>query len=351
MTYRVIPWGIGAAGGAAVVGVLGHPDLELAGAGVYSEEKDGRDVGELCGIGPVGVRASRDRDALLATPADCVCFTPGRSWVRDPSGTFAELLEILRSGRNVVNLWWPTLVYPRAEDEQLHKQLEAACQEGGTSFFTMGMDPGHGTAGLALAALPLAREVRSVRMIQIMDNSKWEGEGITLFFGFGQPDTSRSPMLAPGVTTGYHATTLHLLAEGLGVRIDEIVEEHSVIRADEAFDIRSGHIPAGTVSGIHYQVKGMVDGVARVIVEHVERLREQDFPELAFSGDGYRVEVDGTPCIRLDMTLSAPEGFTGDLIAVPSAMSVVNAIPQVCDAPPGVLTMLDLRPFPSRNVG
>jgi 4-hydroxy-tetrahydrodipicolinate reductase len=350
MTFRVIPWGIGAAGTAAVIGILGHPDLELAGAGVYSAEKDGRDVGELCGLDPVGVFATRDRDALLATPADCVCFTPGRSWVRDPSQTLAELLAILRSGKNVVNLWWPTLVHSRAHDKEVHAQLEAACREGGSSLFTMGMDPGHGTAGLALAALPLAREIGCVRMTQIMDNSKWEGEGITLFFGFGQPDTSRSPMLAPGVTTGYHATTLHLLADAIGVTIDGIVEEHSVIRADEAFDIRSGHIPAGTVSGIRYQVKGMVEGEARVVVEHVERLREQDFPELGFRGDGYRVEVDGTPCIRLDMTLSAPPGFTGDLIAVPSAMSVVNAVPQVCQAPPGVLTMLDLRPFPSKNV-
>lgn len=350
MAFTVIPWGIGAVGKAAVEGVLGHPDLELVGARIYSEDKHGRDVGELAGIGPVGVIASGDKDALLASSADCVCFTPGRSWVHQPEKTFGELLEILRSGKNVVNLWWPLLVNSLAHDGDVHAQLEAACREGGSSILTVGMDPGYGTAGLALAALPLSREVECVRMIQIMDNSKWEGEGITMFFGFGQPDASTSYLLRPGVTTASHATTLHLVADAIGVKIDEIREDSSVIYADEDFDVLPGHIAKGTVSGVHYQVKGMVDGRARVIVEHVERLREQDFAELGFAGDGYRVLIEGTPEIRLDMSLSPPEGFTGDLIAVPCAMSVVNAIPQVCAAPPGVLTLLDLKPYPSRNV-
>ena len=119
-------------------------------------------------------------------------------------------------------------------------------------------------------------------------------------------------MLAPGVTTRYHATTLHLLADAIGVTISDIVEDHSVIHADDAFDIASGHIPAGTISGLRYQVKGMAGGQARVIVEHVERLRDNDFPELEFTGDGYRAEVTGTPTVRLDMAISAPPGYTGD---------------------------------------
>jgi 4-hydroxy-tetrahydrodipicolinate reductase len=186
-------------------------------------------------------------------------------------------------------------------------------------------------------------------MIQIMNNARWEGEGITLFYGFGQRDPAKSHMLSPGVTTSYHETTLHLLADAIGAPIDEIVEDHSLIYADEAFDIASGHIPEGTISGIWYKVKGMSGGHARVIVEHVERLRDHDFAELEFNGDGYRAEVAGTPTVRLDMSISAPPGYAGDPVAVASAMIVVNAIPRVCDAPPGVLSLLDIPPFPSRN--
>ncbi|MEX5634207.1 dihydrodipicolinate reductase [Parafrankia sp. FMc2] len=349
VTYRVIQWTTGTVAKEAVTGILGHPDLELAGAWVHSEEKDGRDVGEIFGLAPLGLTATRDQDALLAQPADCVVFTVGRTWVNNPMETFGDLLRILRSGKNVVSLWWPTLVYPRAQDDELYKQLEQACTDGGSSFCTIGMDPGYGTAALALSALALAREVRSVHMTQIMNNAFWEGPGITMFFGFGQNDVAKMPILAPGVTTSYHATTIAMLAEAIGVTIDEIVEDHTILHSDEAFDVASGHIPAGTICGLRYRVKGISGGEARVVVEHVERLRETDFPEVEFAGDGYRAQVDGLPGVRLDMKLSAPEGYTGDPIAVASAMSVVNAIPRVCDAPPGVLSLLDLAPFPSKN--
>ena len=211
------------------------------------------------------------------------------------------------------------------------------------------MDPGYGTTGLALSALSLVRDVKSVHMYQFMNNAYWDGPGITSFFGFGQREAENSPILRPGVTTSYHATTLHLLADAIGANLERFVEDHSVIYAAESFDVASGHIAAGTISGVRYRVKGMVGGEARVIVEHVEKLRDEDFPELEFGRDGYRAEVEGVPNIRLDMTISSPSSFTGDPIAVACAMSVVNPIPRICDAPPGVLTMLDLPPFPSRG--
>ncbi len=249
----------------------------------------------------------------------------------------------------MVNLWWPALVYPRALGDDVYKDLQEACIEGGVSFVTVGMDPGYGTAGLALAALALSREVRSVRMTQFMNNAYWEGEGITLFFGFGQRDVASTPMLKPGVTTSYHATTLHLLADAIGVTIEDIVEDHSLIYADEAFDIASGHIPAGTISGVRYQVKGMAGGQERVIVEHVERLRDNDFPELGFNGDGYRAEITGRalhPPGHDDIVAAA---FSGDSFAVASAMSVVDAIPRVCAAPPGVLSSARPSPVPRKE--
>jgi 2,4-diaminopentanoate dehydrogenase len=352
MVSNVICWGLGAVGQAAVSGVLGHPDLNLVGAAVYSAEKDGRDVGDICGIAPTGVTATTDRKSLISTDADAVVFSPGRSWVTGErrQGDLDDLLALLRSGKNVVNLWWPSLVNPAAQDPHVHEQLTEACIVGSSSFVTVGMDPGYGTASLALSALQLSREVETVRMIQFMDNSKWEGDGIDLFYGFGKDDPAESHMAQPGVTTSMHLTTLHLLADAIGVTLDDIVEEHDVIRADEPIDCAFGHVATGTVSGMHYRVIGRVGGRPRVTVEHVERLRDKDFPELAFSGDGYRVLVHGTPETKLDMTFSAPEGWEGDLIAVPCAMTVVNAIPVVVEAAPGVLTVRDLKPYPSKNV-
>ncbi|MEE3332639.1 MAG: dihydrodipicolinate reductase, partial [Myxococcota bacterium] len=69
MTYRVIQWGTGNVGRYALRAAIGHPELDLVGLWVHSEKKEGLDAGELCGIPPVGITASRDAEALLALNA------------------------------------------------------------------------------------------------------------------------------------------------------------------------------------------------------------------------------------------------------------------------------------------
>lgn len=81
-------------------------------------------------------------------------------------------------------------------------------------------------------------------------------------------------------------------------------EEVEMIYADEPLDIVTLHIPKGTISGVRFRVKGMVRGEERVIVEHITKLRDEDYPDVAFNSGGYRVEVKGEPNVCLDMELS-----------------------------------------------
>ena len=60
MARRVIVWGIGNVGRAALRTVVSTPALELAGVIVANPAKVGRDAGELCGLPPQGVVATDD---------------------------------------------------------------------------------------------------------------------------------------------------------------------------------------------------------------------------------------------------------------------------------------------------
>ena len=95
MSYRVIQWATGNLGRLAIEGILAHPDLELSGVWVHSASKDGKEAGEICGIEPTGVRATRDIDSLLALDADCVLYSP---LLANPT----EVVRILEAGVNVV---------------------------------------------------------------------------------------------------------------------------------------------------------------------------------------------------------------------------------------------------------
>ena len=84
MSTRVVQWTTGNVGKRSVRALVAHPDLELVGCYAFSTDKVGRDVGELCGIDPVGVVATDDVDALLGMKPDCVVYTPTRRCTTPP---------------------------------------------------------------------------------------------------------------------------------------------------------------------------------------------------------------------------------------------------------------------------
>jgi hypothetical protein len=73
---RVIQWATGSIGQIAIRHMAENPAFQVVGCYVTSQEKDGRDIGEIAGTGPLGVAAARDAGALLALDADCVNYAP-----------------------------------------------------------------------------------------------------------------------------------------------------------------------------------------------------------------------------------------------------------------------------------
>src|ERR671912_1033035 len=132
MAIRVVQWTTGNVGQRSVRAVLAHPDLELVGCYAWSAEKVGKDVGELCGIDPVGVAATDDVDALLVLAPDCVVYNP--MW-QDVD----ELVRILEAGINVVS----TAAFINGGGLGADRdRLAHACRRGGSSLFGSGINPG-----------------------------------------------------------------------------------------------------------------------------------------------------------------------------------------------------------------
>ncbi len=349
MSIKVIQWATGTVGVHAPAAIAAHPDLELVGLWVHSDAKAGRDAGELCGGPPLGVLATQDADALLDLGADVVCYTAS-SDVR-PDGVVDDLCRILASGANVVSTSFVPLLHPAHAGPGVLERLEAACQEGGTTCYTSGIDPGYGNAGVTIGALALCRDVRTVRMMEIVNYATWDN-AFTMFeiMGFGKAETSESLLLSPGSTALAWGPVVHLVADAIGLGLDEIVERHEVIRADEDIEIASGTVAAGTISGMRFEIIGVAGGEERIVVEHVTRLRDGDAPEWP-QGAGYRIDVEGEPHVHLELSVSSDLGDHNHAGCLATAMHVINAIPAVVAAPPGVATLLDLPVYSARVTG
>jgi hypothetical protein len=346
MTFKVVQWGTGNLGTLAVQSILKHPDLELIGTWVSSAEKAGRDVGELSRVPPIGVLATQDADMLIAGDADCICYAANSMGREDD--VLGDCIRILRAGKNIVNVSDPALVYPKAKGKDVYDRLQEACLAGNASFYTSGGDPGWAGFGLALAPLTVAQQVRAIRLFEIYNYGPWNNPQLSLY-GFGEPDTSSSMILMPGVTASIWGPSVAMLADAMGVTLDSIDEAHYVIHADEDFEIASGRIAKGTVSGMSFEIRGMVDGEARIVIEHITKLRREDFPEHGLD-DCYRVVIEGEPNIKVDMSLTSDFGDSTHAGYIVAVTPVTNAIPAVCAAPAGVLTYLDLPPHGARGL-
>jgi hypothetical protein len=351
---RVIQWSTGNAGRCAVRGIVRHPDLSLVGLHAHSSDKVGRDAADLVGLDtPTGVIATDDVDALLALGADCVCYTAqGETRIRE---TIEDLCRILRSGVNVVNTSIVSLCYPPFASRKLIEELEGACREGGTTLYTSGFDPGWSGDVIPLALAATCERVDSIRVTECMDYSTYEDPGFTgVFFGYGRPLDYAAPLLQPGVLKGGWGGMVLMLADALGVKLDEIREVHERLPAPDSFDTAMGRIEQGTCAGVRFELQGIVGGQPALVAAHVNRLRQDIGPDWdRLSGDkhsGYKIEVIGSPSLTCEIEPVGEDGDHNSAGILGTAMRVVNAIPTVCGHEPGVVSTLDLPLFSARMV-
>ena len=348
MPYRVIQWSTGHVGVHALRGIISHPDLELVGLWVHSDSKVGVDAGSLCGLPDTGVPATNDIDALLDLDADCVCYTATADL--RPDDAVADCARILAAGKNVVSSSLVQLLHPATADPRLIAPLEAACKEGGTSCWFNGIDPGFANDLLPIVLTGCSESITEIRVQEILNYDTYDqAEVLEQTMGFGKPLDNTPMILLPGVLSYVWGGVINQIAEALDVTLDGIEETFERATLDRDVTIPTGTIPAGTQAGLRFEIQGMVGGRPAIVVEHVTRVHDDVAPDWP-KGQGYHVSITGNPNITVDFEMTGADGDhnTGGLLV--TAMRIVNAIPAVCDAAPGLLSVNDLPVVTGRHL-
>lgn len=346
---RIVQWATGPVGRHAVAAVAEHPDLELVGAYVYDEAKEGRDVGEICGLDPIGVSATRDKDAILALDADCVLYMAQGD--ADPLGALADICPLLASGKNVVSTAVTPLIYPAAMGEEVVKQLEEACARGGSSFHATGIEPGWASEVLPLAVSGLLRRVDSLTVQEIIDYATYDN-AFMLFdvMGFGHaPESTGFLAVDPSLLGSVFKAPIMLVADALGATIEDWVFERETWLAPDDFDIRAGRIAAGTTAALRFGASAIIDGRRALTVEHVTRLRPDAAPHWP-DQRGWRLTVEGSPSMLVEAKVAINGEDENDQGCLGTAMHAVHAVVPVCTAEPGIRTFSDLPTIVGRYV-
>jgi hypothetical protein len=346
---RVVQWSTGGVGAIALRAIARRPDLDLVGVFVHGAAKAGRDAGEVTGGARLGIPTTTDAEALLALAPDCICYTAAGE--ARPRECIDDFCRMLAAGVNVVTTSVPGLVHPPAFDPALVARLEEACAKGSATLYASGIEPGFAGDQLVLTLATLTNKIRSVRTQEIFGYADYP-VAFTMFevFGFGKPPGQRCILELPGVQVSSWGPPVRMVADRLGVRLDGIRETYEKRISERRLEVAAGVIEAGTVGAVRFETIGVVDGRAAIVIEHVNRMAPDlapDWPTAVRDGT-YRIAFDGEPSLACELTLGSPADFSAQGM-IATALRVVNAIPYVCEAPPGLATSADLPPTLPRH--
>ena len=312
-------------------------------------EKVGKDAGQLCGVGldagtVTGVAAVGELDAILAAEPECVVYCAmGDTRLPD---AMADIMRIVAAGINVVGsspglLQFPWGVMP----DKYIARVEDAARQGNSSILITGVDPGFINDLIPFAFAGTCRRIEQVRCMEIADYATYDGAEVMHYMGFGRPLDEVPMLLQPGVLSVAWGTAIRQLAAGLGIEVDGITESCQREPAPEDFEIAVGRVAKGTMAALQFDIRGMVKGHPAIVIEHITRLRPDlrpDWPQPASGGGSYRVEITGEPSYAVDIVPSSRKGDHNHAAIAGAAGRIVNAIPAVVAAPPGIRTTLDL---------
>nr|WP_090340670.1 dihydrodipicolinate reductase [Mycolicibacterium malmesburyense] len=331
--------------------IVRRPHLDLVGVWVHSPEKVGRDAGEIVGLGPIGVITTGDLDDIIAARPDCVVY--GAASPEMDAAAVRDYVRLLNAGLNVVTTNTPGMMFPDRWIPQLADQVRAAALSGGATIYTSGIEPGFAGDQLAVLLSTLSNTIRSIRAQEIFDYSAYPNRDLMIdAMGFGKPLDFTPLLELDGAQQFAWGPPIGLVAKALGVELEKVTESYERVLTPRDLHVACGTIPAGTCGAVRAETTGIVDGHPVITIEHINRMAPDLAPEWASAPNGtYRLIIDGQPHIRCDLNLGTedtPESANANAMEA-TAMRVVNAIPYVVDAAPGIATSLDLPITAPRN--
>ena len=319
--------GLGPVGAAVVRQVAGRAGLKSVGAVDVDPAKVGRDLGSVVGLSPsrikvsanlVGVcRSARPDVAVLCTSSSIIKVVP-------------QIAAILKVGIPIVSTT-EELSYPAYTHAQAARRIHAWANAAGVAVLGTGVNPGFAMDALPIMLTSICERVDRITVRRVQD-ARMRRLPFQQKIGAGLTEEEFERLVRRGAVRHVGFTeSIAMIAAALGWTLDKVKEEVRPKLASAGVSSEFVAVPPGCVCGM------IQDGVGFRQNRPVIRLHMEAYLGAPDSYD--EIEIEGTP----PLSVKVPGGFPGDIA---TASIVVNSIPNVLRASPGLHTMRDL-PLPS----
>lgn len=328
-------WATGRIGASSLRELIRSPQMELVGVYVHSESKDGRDAGELCGLAPTGIKATRDIGKIIALRPDCV--------VAMPEGTnLDDVCRFLEAGINVATSRVDFLE-PDRMDPEVRRRTEEACRKGGACIYASGSSPGFSSEALPLVLTSMSRRMDCMTIDEYADIPASCPDVEVTGMGFGRtPGAEFNPELLAHIAHGF-IQSVNLIAKALNLPLDDVSVAGETANANERFRLPGGTpIEKGSVAAQRVIVAGIRAGKP-IIRYRINWYCTTDIDrDWELRGNGWRALIEGETPIDVSVSFPVPKERMSAAMAALTAYRVINSVPYVCAAAPGIRTTADL---------
>lgn len=332
--YRVAQWGTGHTGLRSLIGVIGHPNYDLVALRVFSDFKEGKDAGAICGLGSTGILATQSTEQLIAANPDCVLYMP-----KTDKYDIDEMCLLLESGINIVTLCaeWH---FRDSIKSDIRSRLETACKLGNSSLYATGPSPGFATEVLPLVLSMMERRLDRIKIHEYADMiSRSTPEMLEFMFGW-EPGERNLDHVSEHLRLNF-GDSFRQTAATLGMPLDDVtVTGSDTACATEEITVAGYTVKKGTVAAWQFEVTGWHKGKPLLVFGNtwfITRNLDKDWPT---RDTGWGINIDGDAPMDIDLYFDR-KNFVQTQPSM-SANGCVNAVPYVCDAKPGILHTDDL---------
>ncbi len=321
---RVIHYGLGPIGLEAARLVLSKPSMKIVGAVDIAKEKVGKDLATLLGLSqPLGIVVTdKVEELFLKSPADIVIHTT-TSFTKI---IYSQLEQIIKAKMNIVSSS-EELLFPALQAPELAHKLDVLAKQKGVTILGTGVNPGFVMDTLPVCLTGVCTKVSRIEARRVVDASTRRGP-LQRKIGAGLTEEEfRTKVAAKKLGHVGLLESVALIAAGMNWKLDDIRETIDPMPAQQEYKTDYVTVAPGRVAGIKQIAQGTKNGASLITLDlrmYIGAENPHDY-----------VKIEGTPPIEV----TVQGGVAGDQATV---AALVNAVPLVIQAPPGLKTMLDI---------
>lgn len=336
---KVAIWGFGAMGSGVAKVLLAKKGVDIVGVCDIHPARVGKSIFDVLGV------EKGDRADVIVNPKieevafnkNCdICVIATDSFTKK---AFPKIKYVLEQGINVVSTA-EEMSYPKAQQPELARELDRIARENGVTVLGTGINPGLMMDLLAICLTGCMTDVETVTCRRVNSLSPF-GPAVMEEQGVGVTVEAFEKGVQDGTLAGHvgFAESVGMIAEALGWNVEKFEQQMKPIVTTVDRKSPYGFAAAGDVAGVNMTGQGYVDGEVKIDMYHPQQIE----PEMEGTHTGDYIILKGTPEVNMAIN---PEVDGG----IGTIAMVVNMIPHVINARPGLKTMIDL-PVPRAIMG